>query len=526
MPNTLNGRVHTQIHENAQNSANTLPEQVSSEIPQDNQPSDTVISQIESTSTDDWSDVSKELLDSLPQIWTRGLLYFLVIFVSIVLPWAMLFKVDETGVARGRIEPEDKTVKLDAAVAGTVSEIHVKEGEFVKKGQTLLVLESELVKADLRQAKDKLEGQLNRLAQLNILKNQAILTLTTQQQQNQAQELEKQAQIEQAKQTLYALKNAYNLQKEEKLAQVSEAEKSFEHSQTSKKLDESSLASAFHEVERYSQLRKEGIVAEVNIVQQEDILKQRQKSYEQSKLDVVQNRLRLLEQKSSYERNIRQYQVDIEQAQLKLKEQESSYQTLMKTGKLAILKTQDQVKNIDTEITTLKSDIAQNKSQIQSLEFQIGQRVLKAPVSGTVFQLPIQKAASVVQPGTMIAEIAPQNSPLMIRAQMPTTESGSLRRGLPVKLKFDAYPFEEYGVVAGKLIEISPTTSDVDTPTGKVAAYTLNIVINQHCIFSGKKCIPLHPGDTATAEVIVRQRRIIDFLLDPFKKLQQGGVKL
>jgi HlyD family secretion protein len=36
----------------------------------------------------------------------------------------------------------------------------------------------------------------------------------------------------------------------------------------------------------------------------------------------------------------------------------------------------------------------------------------------------------------------------------------------------------------------------------------------------------LRPGDTATAEVIVRQRRIIDFLLDPFKKLQQGGVKL
>ncbi|MDB9370897.1 hypothetical protein PN456_18440 [Nodularia spumigena CS-586/05] len=43
---------------------------------------------------------------------------------------------------------------------------------------------------------------------------------------------------------------------------------------------------------------------------------------------------------------------------------------------------------------------------------------------------------------------------------------------------------------------------------------------------SYNQCIPLNPGDTATAEVIVRQRRIIDFLLDPFKQLQQGGVKL
>ncbi|MHC5733239.1 MAG: biotin/lipoyl-binding protein, partial [Nostoc sp.] len=88
----------------------------------------------------------------LPQVWTRGLLYWLVIFAAMVLPWAMLSKVDETGTARGRLEPKGKTVRLDAAVAGTVAEIRVKEGDLVKAGQTLLVLESELVKAELRQA--------------------------------------------------------------------------------------------------------------------------------------------------------------------------------------------------------------------------------------------------------------------------------------------------------------------------------------------------------------------------------------
>ena len=95
-----------------------------------------------------------------------------------------------------------------------------------------------------------------------------------------------------------------------------------------------------------------------------------------------------------------------------------------------------------------------------------------------------------------------------------------------VKVKFDAYPFQDYGVIEGKLLKISPTTSEVDTPNGKVAAYDLEIALNQNCIPSGNKCIALRPGDTATAEVIVRQRRIIDFLLDPFKQLQKGGVKL
>lgn len=506
MPNTLNGRVSNEVHLDAQQLVST--------------------SQTPAITSDDWSDVTQETLDSLPHIWTRGLLYFLVVFVSIVLPWAMLSKVDETGTARGRLEPKGKTVKLDAAVPGTVAQISVKEGDAVKAGQTLLVLESQLVNADLRQVQDKLEGQLNRLSQLNSSQNQLVVALTTQQQQNQAQELEKQAQIDQARQNLNALSNSYDLQKSEKLAQVNQARQTVEHSQTASKLVESSLASSQREVERYSKLRQEEVIAEINLVEKQDIAKEKQKLSEQSKSDIEQSKLRLAEQQSSYERTIRKAKADIEQAQLRLKEQERSYQTLTRSGKLAILKSEEQQKNMETEISTLKAEIAQSKSQILSLKIQLGQRVLKSPVNGTVFQLPIQRAGSVVQPGTLMAEIAPQSSPLIIRALMATTESGSLRKGLPVKLKFDAYPFQDYGVVEGKLVDISPTTTEVDTPNGKVAAYNLEIALNQHCIPTRNKCIALRPGDTATAEVIVRQRRIIDFLLDPFKQLQQGGLKL
>ncbi|QXE22342.1 secretion protein HlyD family protein [Richelia sinica FACHB-800] len=477
-------------------------------------------------SRDDWSDITKESLDSLPQVWTRGLLYFMVIFVSIVLPWAILSKVDETGTARGRVEPKDKTIKLDAAVSGTVAAIQVKEGDAVKEGQTLLVLESELVKSELNQVQDKLEGQLNRLSQLNSSKNQLVVSLATQQQQNQSQQLEKQAQVDQAQQNITALINAYELQKEERLSQVNQAQQTLEHNRTASKLVGSSLASTQRELQRYTKLNQEGVVPEINVVEKQNIAKDKQQLYEQSKSDVKQASLRLAEQLSSYERNIRQSKADIEQAKLRLKEQQRGYQSLVRSGQLAVLRIQEQQKNLDTEITSLQSEIAQSKSQIESLKFQLGQREIKATASGTLFQLPIQKAGSVVQTGTMVAEIAPLNSPLIIRAQMATSESGFLRLGLPVKIKFDAYPFQDYGIVAGELIKISPTTTEIDTPTGKVAAYNLEIALKQNCIPTPNKCIYLHPGDTATAEVIVRQRRIIDFLIDPFKKLQKSGVKL
>jgi HlyD family secretion protein len=474
----------------------------------------------------DWSYTTKELLDTLPQVWTRGLLYFLGIFVAVILPWTVLSKIDETGTARGRVEPKEETVKLDAAVTGTVSEIHVKEGEIVKAGQVLLTLESDLVKSDLKQTQDKLEGQLNRLNQLKLLKSQLIFTLATQQQQNRAGELEKQTQINQAQENLGSLKNTYTLLQSEKQSQVDQAEVTLRNNETTYKLAEVRLSNAQREIKRYRDAWKEGISPETQVVEKEDLAQEKQRIYEQAQGDIEQAKLRLNEQNTTYKKVIKQAQGDIEQAKLRLIEQQNGLQTLIHANQLSALKIQEQIKANDTDMGTLKAEIAQTQSQIDSLKFQLSQRILKAPVRGIVFQLPIQKAGAVVQPGARMAEIASQNSPLIVRAQMPTTESGFLKPGLAVKLKFDAYPFQDYGIIEGKLAKISPTTSLIDTPNGKVEVYKLEISFNRTCLKTANQCIPLHPGDTATAEVVIRQRRIIDFVLDPFKKLQKGGLKL
>ncbi|MEL6162666.1 MAG: HlyD family secretion protein, partial [Cyanobacteria bacterium J06628_3] len=61
---------------------------------------------------------------------------------------------------------------------------------------------------------------------------------------------------------------------------------------------------------------------------------------------------------------------------------------------------------------------------------------------------------------------------------------------------------------------------------GNVEIYELKIALDKPYIENGNKRIKLTPGHSATAEVIVRQRRVIDLLLDPFKKLQKGGLEL
>ncbi len=478
------------------------------------------------TETHDWYYGTQELLDALPPPWTRSLLYLLVGFAAIILPWCMLSRVDEIGTARGRMEPIGTVQRLDAATSGTVVAVKVKEGESVKAGQVLVELESNILQTNLQASQAKLQGDKNQLAQLNLLKNQLLATVNIQNQQNQAQQFEKLAQLQQARQNLDALKSAYNLKKQEQQAKVNQAQQELISSIAAYKLAEVRFQGAQEKVPRYKKVWQKGAISQDRFLEVQQSVQENYQILLQAGSKVDQDQSNLQGQQSSYKQSLRQARSDIQQAQLRLAEQQGSYQSLIHAGQLALLKSQEQIKNIQSQITSLQSEIAQIISQILSLNWQLQQRVLRSPVDGVVFALPTKKPGVVVQPGQMMAQVAPKRSALILRAQIASQQSGFVRVGMPVKIKFDAYPFQDYGVVQGHITWISPDSKVTDNSAGKVETFELEIALDHPYIQAGNKRIELTPGQTATAEVIVRQRRIIDFLLDPFRKLQKSGLEL
>ncbi|BAZ26358.1 HlyD family secretion protein [Kalymmatonema gypsitolerans NIES-4073] len=474
----------------------------------------------------DWFFGTEELLDALPKVWTRSLLYVLIAFAAIILPWAMLSKVDETGSARGRIEPKGATQKLDSPVGGGVTVVRVKEGETIKAGQILLELESDVLRTELQQVVTKLDGLQNRRESLEVLKNQLTLAVSTQQQQNQAQQLAKQSQVQQARQNLDALKAVYNLNKEEKLAKVNQMQQALDSSKAAYKLASVRLQASQEKVPRYQKAYEDGIMSLDRFKDVQQSAKEDSERLVQAGSDISQAQSRLKEQQSTYQKTIHQANSEIQQAELRLQEEQRNYQSLIHTGQLAQLKASEQLKELQTQINSLQSEIAQTGSQITSLKIQLRQRIVRSPVNGVIFELPITKPGAVVQPGQRVAQIAPQGAGLVLKASMPNQESGFLKVGMPVKVKFDAYPFQEYGIVQGKVNRISPDSKVTQTPQGNIESFELEIALNQAYIQNGDKRIALTPGQTATAEVIVRQRRLIDYILDPFKKLQKSGLDL
>jgi hemolysin D len=525
----------------------------------------------------DWSNAAKELIDVMPLPWTRGLLYLLVLSIAIFLPWAFFYKMDEIGTARGRLELKGNTIKREADVDGSVAvvKVFVKKGDVVKAGQTIMELDAKNVREQLFQNRIKIDGGQQRLNQLVLMKNQMGLGTSAQQQQNQAQLLEKQSQIAQAQQSITSLnanantqaaeklaqvhqaeqalfdrQSSDNIQKAEKLTQVRQSKQGILDAQTAMILAQNRLKDATGEVKRYTKLYKTGAVAEVKVKEVESIAQEKQQllsqaeaTLEQAKLrlseqqenyrkliqqgqaDIAQARLRLKEQQENYQKLLQQTQADLAQAKLRLTEQQRGSQSLAKGGNLSIIRTEQQLKEIESQLVTLQSEIDRDKATSAFLTRQLAKYTIKADSDGTIFELPIDREGAVVQPKQLIAEIAPTTNGLVFKGDIAATQSESLRAGgtaKDVKLKFDEFPFESYDVVKGKLTWVAPNSKLTPTPQGSLATYDIEVKLDKDCIKHDGKCIPFKSGQPATAEIVIRNRRIIDFVLDPFKKLGRG----
>ncbi|WP_309734068.1 HlyD family efflux transporter periplasmic adaptor subunit [Chamaesiphon sp. OTE_75_metabat_556] len=527
----------------------------------------------EMVGVEDWSDTVKDAIEALPMVWTRGLFYLLLLFTCTILPWAMLSKFDETGAGRGRIETKGSSNRLESATSGQVIAVRVQEGQSVQQGQVLLELESDAVRAEVQQASTKLEGQMSRLSQLGIAKNQVAIAIATQQQQNKAQAVEKLAQFEQAQQNLADKQSSAPLsenlkliqldragkiltdskanlliQTTEKAAQLRQARQRLAAAKTSLIINDSKYQWSLKELKRYQFLHEQGGIPEVKLVEIQGVAKEMERMTAQSAADVELAETGIKEQESNYSRVIYQLQADIrqsesklleqnreyqqisaqqkvaiQQAQSRLKEQQGNRDSLLQGGKLSIFKSEEQLKDLQAQIGTLNTEISQTQQQIKELERQLAQKIIRAPVAGTILQLPFKQPKSFIQTGQLVVQIAPRGASTILKVQMPSENTGFLKTGMPVKVKFDAYPFQDYGVIEGKVQKVSPDSKLVDVGNGKIEAFEVDVMLDRNYIQSQGKRIPLNLGQTATAEVIVRQRQTIDLILDPFKKLQQGG---
>ncbi|ADE14011.1 secretion protein HlyD family protein [Nitrosococcus halophilus Nc 4] len=140
-----------------------------------------------------------------------------------------------------------------------------------------------------------------------------------------------------------------------------------------------------------------------------------------------------------------------------------------------------------------------------------------APVSGVITEVTYTQIGDKVQANTPLGAIAPEESRAILKIEIPEQDRGFLEEGLPVKAKFSAFPYQRYGAIDGTLEYISPAAKP--SSQDKNLVYTGHIGLEKTYFSIEDVDYPLRYGMTATAEIVVRERRLIDLALDPFRKV-------
>jgi len=145
--------------------------------------------------------------------------------------------------------------------------------------------------------------------------------------------------------------------------------------------------------------------------------------------------------------------------------------------------------------------------------------LIVAPVDGVVTDVTSTQAGDKIEANTPLGGIAPRDARPVLRILIPEQDRAFLKEGQPARLKFKAFPYQRYGLIEGTLEYISPATKPLGQD--KQPVYEGRVALARDHYQIGDTRYPLRYGMTAMAEVVVRQRRLIDLALDPFR--QVGG---
>lgn len=145
--------------------------------------------------------------------------------------------------------------------------------------------------------------------------------------------------------------------------------------------------------------------------------------------------------------------------------------------------------------------------------------LIVAPVDGVITDVTSTQPGDKIQANTPLGGIAPKNARPVLKIEIAEQDRAFLHEGLPVKLKFNAFPYQRYGLINGTLEYISPATKPALQTKQPVYEGRVKPERDHYLVAESK--YPLRYGMTATAELVVRERRLIDLALDPFRQI--GG---
>lgn len=438
-----------------------------------------------------------EIIEKPPSPGLRILMLLLCGLFALALLWSFVGRVDVVAVASGRTLPIANVKVIQPIEIGVVRAIHVRNGQRVRRGQLLIELDPTAAAGQESQATRGLLA-----ADVARARNRALLAHLQGRPASfaapagtPADVAATQAEVVRSKIAEYESERRSLLQnRAERAAELAGTEAEIAKLRQTLPLMERQLAARRDLARRghYSQLR---------------VLE-----YEQARIEHIQN---IAVQESAADR-----------ARAAIGTIDASLATLRERF----------AEEASTELAT-----AENESGMQAEELRMTARrrqlqQLVSPIDGIVQQLAVHTVGGVVQPAQPLMIVVPVEGEIAVDAQILNRDIGFVREGQPVRVKLEAFPFTDYGIVEGVVETISRDAVQPEQQpqgeaggegrgqSGAALVYSARIRLSRnHVIVAGRRQ-PIGPGLAVQAEIRTGRRRIIQYLLSPISQaLDEAG---
>lgn len=420
--------------------------------------------------------LSAAIIHTRPKTLHWVLMAFLVT-ITLFLIWASIAKIDEIARGSGKVVPNGQNQVVQNLEGGIVSEILIKEGDFVEKDQILIKISNE---------------KSNSTAASNELKSFYL-----------------QAQIKRLESVL------------KKEPFVFEASDNKDLQDFLKNENELYLTNK-------KQLESKIMILKEQIRQKENELKDARQTINHMKFSVDAISKEVEMTKPMVERGIRS-QVDF----LKLQREQSDARQKLQSVVLSISKIDSEIleinKKIDETYQINDSETRQKLNEIitslRDLEAnsiastdQVFRTIVKAPSNGIVQKLHINTIGGSVKPAQDLIEIVPTDYKLIVEVKLLPKDIAFIYHGQKAIVKFSAYDFSIYGGLDGHVINISP---DTITEKDDKTYYLVRIETEKNFIGDKEKSMKIIPGMVADVDIITGKKTILDYILKPILKTKQ-----
>jgi HlyD family secretion protein len=414
-----------------------------------------------------------EYLPSLSPWVTFGGMGLVVLFsVSIFL--SSIFKFSDTVKVPAVVRPVGELKVAQSSMEGVIEQIYVQENQVISKGDIVARLDDSRLRSKISGLYTDMQRATMQVFQIN----------------SQLKGIENQV-IAESNMTARTVAAAQ--------ASVVEQQNNYQNSSTSGLADyqeaSSSLSLATQEMQSYQQLEAAGAVPALNVRQKEAAV--RAASARVRKLRALMNPTSA---------------PIIRAKELVIQEQAR--------GQASLAGLRQQRDQFFQNRIAAQNQVARAQLEVQQAEKELKGTIVRATADGTVLQLNLRNPGQVVQAGQAIAEIAPPNYSLLIKAQVGGSEINKIRKGSEVQMRVNGCSYTEYGTLNGVVKSIAVDTvsaapsPDNNSPAApKTSAYAVTIQPKALFLGKGKNICRLKYGMDGRADIITHKETVLDFIL-------------